>query len=76
MQTLNDSDAIEDLIAKEQQSEDDVQTAREKGLLCPALFELVCEALESSGRGPERMHACQTLDAVEACSSTCRRSSR
>ena len=34
----------------------DVQAAREMGAQCPALLELVCEALGSTGSAPERMH--------------------
>ena len=36
--------------------------------MCPALLELVGKVLESSGEEPERMQACWTLNAVEACS--------
>ena len=38
--------------------------ARVEGLMCPAVVELVCEALQSSGRVPERLVACWTLSAV------------
>lgn len=62
------------ILGEEQLPRADVQAALVKGLLCPALLELVCEALESSGRGPERFMACQILHAVQSCSSTCRRS--
>lgn len=34
---------------------------RVEGLMCPAVVELVCEALQSSGRVPERLMACRTL---------------
>ena len=36
----------------------DVQAALMKGVMCPALLELVCKALESSGREPGHMQAC------------------
>ena len=54
-QTLHDSGVAEVLIGEEQTCMADVQSAREKGVQCPALLELVFESLESSGRGPERM---------------------
>ena len=48
---------VEALISWEDQCEDDVQIAKGDGLLCPALLELICEALESSGREPERLQS-------------------
>ncbi len=35
--------------------EDDVLSALMEGLMCPALVELVCEALGSTGGVPERL---------------------
>ena len=60
-QTLADIGVIDTMAGEDGYGEDDVQSAKVKALLCPALLELVCEALESSGTEPERLQACQTL---------------
>ena len=44
--------------------EGSMPTAREEGLMCPAVIEIVCEALQSSGRVPERLMASWTPSAV------------
>ena len=45
------------------------------GVMCPALLELVCGALASSGTAPERV--CPTLTAIQGlCSSACWRMSK
>ena len=49
----------------------DVQAALMKGVMCPAVLELVSEALESSGRGPERFWPFR--HSTLSCSRTCRR---
>ena len=56
-QTLRDAGVAEVLIGEERTCRADVQSAREMGAQCPALLELVCEALGSSGRGPGHMQA-------------------
>lgn len=43
---------VEALIGQDQRRQDDVQAAMVEGLVCPALVELICEALRSSGRDP------------------------
>ena len=42
------------LMREEQRLERSVSDARVDGIMCPPLFELVCQALASSGRAPER----------------------
>ena len=54
-QTLRDTVWIRSLIREEQLSEHDVQAAKVEGLTCPALVELVCEALGGSGTEPMRL---------------------
>ena len=59
-QTLADIGVIDTMIGEEWTT--DLQTAKEKALLCPALLELVCEALESFGaRSPS---ACKPVNSL------------
>ena len=51
-QTLVDMGRIETLLDEQQRLDPIVINAKTEGVLCPALVELICEALESSGREP------------------------
>ncbi len=53
-QTL-DAIAAVALVQSVQAGEADTKSAKMAGLMCPAVVELVCEALGSSGRAPERL---------------------
>ena len=50
VQTLQNTVLIEYLLGAKQRSRDDVQVAKIEGALCPAVIELVCEALRNPGR--------------------------
>ena len=50
VQTLQNTVLIEYLLGAKQRSRDDVQVAKIEGALCPAVIELVCEALRIPGR--------------------------
>lgn len=56
-QTLQKTEMIQRLLELEQRCGDDVQVAMMEGILCPAMIELICEALENPGREPKRLKA-------------------
>ena len=58
-QTLCDIAWTESMMGAEQRQEPQVLAAQTEGVMCPALIELVCEVLESSGAEPERLMACR-----------------
>ena len=49
LQTLQDTRVSVGLVGAENVDEPGLRDAKEEGVMCPALVELVCEALESSG---------------------------
>lgn len=65
MQTLEDSITIIAKLSTEQMFDPKVYDAQAEGV-CPALVELVCEALQSLGREPRLFVVCQRL-ALEFC---------
>ena len=55
VQTLQDMMKISFLTGMEQLHDPNVLDAKVKSEMCPALVELVCEALKSSGSQPKRV---------------------
>lgn len=52
-QTISEMEMIGVHLTVEQRRDPDVHDAKKEGMMCPALVELVCEALGCSGRAPD-----------------------
>lgn len=62
-QTLADITIIDSLMDKEELLKPPLFNAKAEGVMCPALLELVCKTLESSGAG-KHLQPCQMPSAV------------